>query len=260
MAELSDDELQEAEVRMVSFMLSATFGYASKLERLRSLSAWNSDIFQVAYSTEEELAVLDLSTDDEPQVLKLGRCRGFSAVIPLTRSGFSAYMLHGARIGELNIEKDVVKHPYERGSVDFVALTGAVDFSALPQYLAGDRDFSVIAPHVLGNLARQIAGFLPPVEMKRTELGLLKGRTSPGRRMPAVLCPLSGVGMGQRLLETAGFEGLPGQDAGGNVVWYLDLEDLNQSRVEEHRFKQVFKANEYVKASLKRRLEEVHEL
>ena len=86
----SGEELRQAEVAMVAFMLAAAFGYdsssdkkyGSKLKRLDYLSRINPDIYRLSV-TEEELMV-EVECDHGTEVLNLGHTEGFSAVLPLT--------------------------------------------------------------------------------------------------------------------------------------------------------------------------------
>src|SRR5438128_12561580 len=56
---LSGDEFRDAEVRMVTFLVSAAFGYRSRLDRFKYLSTLNRDIYRILYANEEITADID---------------------------------------------------------------------------------------------------------------------------------------------------------------------------------------------------------
>jgi hypothetical protein len=243
------DKRRVAEVAMVAFMVTAAWGYnpvsdaryGSRFGRFLYLSRINRNIYRIA-KTVSNVAV-QVHRASGVETFYLGRACGFSAAIPLTATGFEHYCLNSKAMSELD-ECDIVPSPYEKNSIQFVLISGVVDFRSLPAYLEGIRLFPRTAHALLAGLAKQIGDFIPEVRLWH-DRGVVYAETRSQHKLPTILCPLSGRGMGKELLETAGF--LPeGDDARRNHVWTLDFEEINGRKIGDQYVKKLFKANRYI--------------
>ncbi len=251
----------------VAFMSTAAWGYQN-----RSHKDDDSDVYiyqtlegRFAYLLEQNSAIFRLSWTDRPIELhifldehdpippiKLGHYDGFSAVLPLNRCGYLAYNLGGVPVSEL-MEEHIVKEPHEPNSVEYLAITGLVDCKALPEYLNPENSknrFPRRARRLLNELAGQIGYFASTINVYKDQYDIIYCEGVDGRERPLLFSPLSGKGMGEDVLDTAGFSPLKGFDQRGNVIWMLDFGELNGQRLDPIRLKKILKSAHYVSKNL----------
>lgn len=252
---------------MVSFMMTASWGYQKRaakfagdgtllydsLEgRLAYLLSLNSAIFRLSKS---KLPVeLNVLLDEHGHIapIELGHYDGFSAVLPLTERGYLAYSVGGVPVSEL-MDEHIVREPHKTRSVEYLAITGVVDCKALPEYLSPENPknrFPRRARRLLGELAGQIRYFASAINVYQDQHGIIYCQGVEGHKRPLLFSPLSGRGMGEDILETAGFRPLSGIDQRRNVIWQLDFEELNGRRVDARRLKQILTSAHFVARNL----------
>lgn len=251
---------------MVAFMITAAWGYQSRFKqnadgsvlydslegRLAYLLNLNPAIYRLSKSNRpvELLIFLDDHTPLPP--IELGYYDGFSAVLPLTKAGYLAYSLGGVPISEL-MGDHIVRYPHKPRCVEYLAITGLVDCKALPEYLNPENPknrFPRRARRLLDELAGQIRYFVSAMDVYKDQHGMIYCERVDGYERPLLFSPLSGKGMGEDMLETAGFRPIGGVDQRKNVIWQLDFKDLNGRRVEPERLVQIVRAAHFVSRNL----------
>lgn len=251
---------------MVAFMISAAWGYQGRFKqcidgsvlydslegRLAYLLSLNPAIYRLSKS--KRPVELHIFLDDHASLppVELGHHDGFSAVLPLTKEGYLAYYMAGIPISEL-MDEHIVRHPHEPRSVEYLAITGMVDCKALPEYLNPENpknQFPRRARRLLDELAGQIRHFASAIDVYKDQYGKIYCESVDGHERPLLFSPLSGRGMGEDILETAGFRSIPGVDQRENVIWELDFKELNTRRVEPERLAQILRAAHFVSRNL----------
>jgi hypothetical protein len=251
-----DDPLAKA--WMVECLVCAAWGvndgpykpYGGRIQRFEQLSRYNEHIYCLTRS--DRPVVLSIRrSDGRWEDIDFGDVTGFSAVLPLTVDGFRHYFFRTKAATEL-VEEDIVPGGYRPHSVDFVMLAAAVDVPTLRRYLRGVSEFPAKSPshggtihRLFADMARQLGRFLPFVKLTMDEKGLVRAESGrPTGRLPTLVCPLSGRGMGEPNLEKAGFE-YEGRDKRGNALWKLDFDDLEGSKNTD-RFRRIYKTFLYI--------------
>jgi hypothetical protein len=252
---------------MVAFMSTAAWGYQTRTKkyndygiciyqnlegRFAYLLDLNSAIYRLSWTRRPVELRIFLDEHDPIPPIGLGHCDGFSAVLPLTKRGYLAYSVGGVRISEL-MDEHIVGEPHEPNSVEYMAITGLVDCRALPEYLNSQNPKNLFprrARRLLNELAAQIRYFASAINVYRDQDDFIYCEGVSGRKRPLIFSPLSGRGMGEDLLGTAGFRPLSGWDQEGNVVWVLDFEELNGRLIEPGRLSQILKSSRFVARNL----------
>jgi len=223
--DLEGDERRDAEVRMVTFLVSAAFGQINRMERFWYLSNLNRDIYRILYSDEDVTAEIDTGTCTRH--LYLGLAEGFTAVIPLTAEGFNAYMSNEVSPSELT-EYHIVSYPYAMNSIPHVLLTGAVHFPAIfeKDRFAFNRNRLSRAARVINLLLDHIACYVPLIELYKDDKGTMRVASQGAYPLPTLVCYIPHVGMGEQLLDKAGFD-FAGFDKRRNLRFVLNVSDVN---------------------------------
>jgi cation transport regulator ChaB len=266
MASDDDADRRRGVASMVSFMMTCAWGYQKRtakyarngallydsLEgRLAYLLSLNSAIYRLSWSRRPVELHVFLDEYEHMPPIELGHYDGFSAVLPLTERGYLAYNVGGVPISEL-MNEHIVREPHAPRSVEYLAITGLVDCKALPEYLSPDNSknqFPRRARRLLNELASQILFFASSINVYKDQHDIIYCEGVDGHQRPLLFSPLSGRGMGEDILETAGFRPL-GLDERRNVIWQLDFEELNGRRVDPERLKQILRSAHFVARNL----------
>jgi hypothetical protein len=200
---MEGEQRREAEVKAVAFLICASFGYGCRVERYRYLSEHNRDIYQLLYSDGEE-DTADIDTGAGTYRLLLGQVQGFTAVLPLTPDGLEGYRNNDLAISELT-KSHLVSWPLAPHSVPFLLLGGVVYFRSIfeADRLAFDSQKPLRATRLINLLLWHIAGFVPRVELYRDGDGVLRVRVQGDHSLPILVCPISALGRGEKMLITA---------------------------------------------------------
>ena len=256
---------------MVAFISTAAWGYQNRrpkydgsvclydnLEgRFAYLLNLNSAIFRLSRTKRPVELRIFLDEHDSIPPIELGHYDGFSAVLPLTERGYLAYSVGGVPISEL-MDEHIVREPHEPNCVEYMAITGLVDCKALPEYLNPENPKNLFprqARGLLNELACQVGYFASSINVYRDQHSIIYCEGVGGRKRPLLFSPLSGRGMGEDILDTAGFKPISGWDQRRNVVWVLDFDELNGQQIETYRLKKILKSACFVAKNLQRPVE-----
>lgn len=228
LGELQGEELREAELRVVAFLVSAAFGYGLRLDRYRYLSQHNRDTYKILYSDGEE-DTADIDTGSGVYRLELGRVQGFTAVLPLTAEGFEAYRCNELAASELT-HSHLVPSPYAPHSVPYLLLAGVVYFRSIfeVEWLAFESQKIRRATRLINRLLWQISNYLPEVELYKDADKAIRARTRGDHSLPVLVCPITTLGRGEKMLVNAGFD-IEGYDKYGNKKFVLDMSCMNEA-------------------------------
>ncbi len=231
--ELKWEERRVAEIKLVDLMLGAAFGYPRKFVRLLELSDLNADIFRVSLRTRPLTVVLELDTG--AKVLEFGHVQGFTAVMPLTLSGYDDYMQNDKSPTEFT-RAHIEGFPYQPETIQRVMITGVVHFPSIRRMYSQSDDtaeWPTSGYDVVYDLFVHVGRFVPPFKV----VGGSRVRqlvVEPPFMLPTILCPISGQWMGENRVVNAGFD-LPGLDKDRFRKYVLDLADIFKSSVAAKR-------------------------
>lgn len=241
---------QDAIVRLVEFLVLTTFGYGRRYTRFKYLATVNPDIYRLSFGR----SALVVNLDDH-ELIPLGRVNGFSGILPLTLNGFDRYRNNHRAASELSNEDgadEIVASPYEPRTISHVLISGVVYLPSVPRMLDAqrsgasfsygiDRRYHLFANEG-GELFREcflphLWQFLTPVKTSVLPGGPRAILGENQSHWPKVVCPISGLGMGEPYLMRAGFaqpDYLP-MDCRGNQKYIFDLSDINSQAVDLKR-------------------------
>jgi hypothetical protein len=226
--DLQGEERRKAEARIVAFFVCAAFGYGFRLDRYLFLSEHNRDIYKILYSSGEEDTV-NIDTREGTHRLELGRVQGFSAVLPLTAEGLEAYRNNELAASQLTTPH-LVPWPYLPHSVPYLLLAGAVYFRSIfeVEWLAFDSQKIQRATRLINRMLWQVSGFLPKVELFKDGGGAIRVRAEGDHSLPVLVCPITTLGRGEKMLVKLGFD-IEGYDKWGNKKFVLDVSTINEA-------------------------------
>lgn len=224
--ELRGSALAEAKAKLVAFICTAAYGYSrahdakygSWWQRFHYLLRLNPGAYRLHLADEPVRVELDLAGGR--QALDFGLVDGCTGVIPLTRSGFQGYMANRARLTDL-AENEVSRWTGDTHVDRYLVITGAFHVPSIPGMdlpRPQRRQLQPGAVEVVCTLFRQVARFLPYLRLADSNRVVWAGDQT--TELPQVVCPLSGLGMGDQLIEKLGFVPV-GRDAGGLMEKYL---------------------------------------
>jgi hypothetical protein len=129
----------EAVLNLITFLADSAFGEDGVLEHrgktrreyFSELYAINPGIFHLMRAPRD--VVLEVERNGATQILKLGRAIGYSAIIPLTTAGYSAYMDNRIAAFEFNSDHILSPHGYDDNC--FLYGEGAFHLTALDMVL-----------------------------------------------------------------------------------------------------------------------------
>jgi hypothetical protein len=224
---LSGDELRTAELQMITFMVTAAWGYTwisdraygSRFNRFAYLRKLNKLIYQVSYAPDD--LVVDITGGGGVNRFSLGPAQGFSAVVPLTREGYDDYMENRLSASELG-ERHILPYEQSINNSDFLLITGTVHFPSLAQERRLDDAETIrqSAFPVIADLLRHLGRLAPPLAIAGDTGASVYVDGDVFRPPPTILCFISGRGSGEPLLRKAGFVH-EGEDKTGNRKYVL---------------------------------------
>lgn len=210
---------------LMDFMLTAAFGpspfhiqhYGSRRRRLESLLAHNPAIYRLCPSP-EPIQVVVREKGREVQ-WDLGRVGGFTAILPLTPEGSKVYESGSTSPREFS-PTDHLSSAGECHSDRCLLISGVMHLPSIPLLFdePSRRQRLPGATRVLYLLLDHFARMLP----------VLEGDT--GADDVVVYSPITGLGMGEALLKTAGFRS-EGLDSLGNRKYVFRQSVLAHARV-----------------------------
>jgi hypothetical protein len=230
---------QGAVQEVSTFLVEAAWGdeqkgntnvYKGLHDRITRRIAHNRDTYKLSIGTRELLA--KLTSDSIDIQFSLGRIHGVTVVIPLTPEGMRRYKSKELAFSELS-EKEIVPYTESKYRCHEVILSTVVHFPSIKKLPAfqpspeEEYEFECPFPYgafdVLINLLKHLALFLPGIEIQSESPPAVSSETG---LLPSILCPISGKGLGEPNLETAGFR-LIGYDKNQNKMYEFDFADIN---------------------------------
>jgi hypothetical protein len=240
----------------IDFMLDAAWGkdpsltgtipnsrFTTRMERIKHRYKHNPRIYLLSTGSEETL--IEVESINTHLTFSMGKVRGLTAVMPLTRDGTIGYFRREKAFGDLD-GTDLIGHAEHKQTATFVLINTVLHFPSivyLESFLGEiepteSLDFAMIpvssTPREYGgtgvilDLFRHIASFLPQIQVISDDPPQIQ--PSNDGAYPCIFSPISGNGMGEAELKAAGFWE-EGTDLKSNTLFTFNLADLNKEKV-----------------------------
>jgi hypothetical protein len=211
--------------------------FANRKDRVRHRFACNRHIYRLSLGGRN----LDLIVrfDDDCRPYRIGRVRGFTAILPLTPAAAHSYLNHRVYLGDL-CGDHILPESNERYDAQWVLLNCALHFPSIlrlesygghdsergePAILDDDANSRSTGLTVVVDLFRHLRRFFEPFSVTSGSTPTVIAKDGRKERLPRIIAPITGHGMGEPILRAAGFIDIGG-DKGGSSVYVFDPREI----------------------------------
>jgi hypothetical protein len=244
-------------VDFVSFLMDAAWSegdagtgrdrrFVNRKDRIQHRYSCNRLIYRLSLAdTNFDLVVRG---NEDCRKYRIGRVRGFTAILPLTAAGAYAYLDRRVKLGDL-CREHILPESKERLDAQWVLLSCALHFPSIlrlesyvedikgwdePAILVNTVDSRSTGATIVVDLFRHLLDFFAPFYITGGKSPRVVAKDGEKETLPRIIAPITGHGMGEPILRAAGFYDIGG-DKSGNSVYVFDPREIESANVDPLR-------------------------